>query len=118
MSKITIGVRVQISIEEIENLLYSAAQGSDYWSSNSSELGYESTVKKITEQGKDFIIFDDEDGDKQLKFFLNMKRIKKGLAVMAKKEPSHFADILNDNVDMNTADVLVQCSLFGEVKYS
>ncbi len=117
MSKITIGVRVQISLEDIENLLYSAAEGSAYWCSNSRELGYEHTVKHITEEGKDWICKDEEQGDKQVKFFVNLARIKKGLAVMAKKQPKSFADILNENTDMYTGDCLLQCALFGEVIY-
>ena len=108
---------MHITIEDIENLLYSAAEGCNYWCSNSSELGYEHNVKKITEEEKDYILFDAEN-EKQEKFFLNMKRIKRGLTVMAKKYPHHFADIVNENTDMTTADVLVQCALFGDTLYS
>lgn len=114
----TISVRVHVPIKDIENILYSAAQGCNYWCSNSDELGYEHNVKKITEEEKDYILFDAEaDEGTQKKFFLNMKRIKRALTVIAKKYPHHFNDIIDDNADMITADVLVQCALFGDIIY-
>ena len=36
---------------------------------------------------------------------------------MAKKFPKCFADFLTENDDAETADVLLQCALFGEVRY-
>ena len=60
-------------------------------------------------------ITDDEDGKKH---FLTLEKIKKGLSVMANKYPHHLRDIISDNTDSITADVLVQCSLFGEIQYS
>lgn len=115
---LTLSVRVHIKLEDIENLLYSAAQGSSYWS-DSEQLGYESTVKKALlpkAEGKIVKIVDHE--DEPMAYLLNLEKIKKGLTVMAKKEPSHFADFLQENADMITGDVFLQCCLFGEVKYS
>lgn len=48
---------------------------------------------------------------------LDLAAIRRGLAIMAKLEPKHFADFLNEQYDATTADVFVQCCVFGEVVY-
>lgn len=55
--------------------------------------------------------------DGEVKHTLDLKAIKRGLRIMAKKYPEHFADLLAENDDNDTSDCLVQCSLFGEVIY-
>jgi len=42
---------------------------------------------------------------------------KPGLEVMAKDYPEHFANLITDNGDADTADIFMQCCLFGEVIY-
>ena len=46
MKNKTISVRFHISLEDIENLIYSAQEGSKYWC-DSEELGYEKPVKNM-----------------------------------------------------------------------
>jgi hypothetical protein len=41
----------------------------------------------------------------------------RGLQVMATKYPRHFADVMTENDDAVTADVFMQCALFGEIIY-
>jgi len=48
---------------------------------------------------------------------LDFNAIQNGLAEMAKKYPTHFADFLNEDDDADTADVFLQCCVFGEVIY-
>jgi len=115
----TLGIRIQVSLEDVESLLYSAAEGSKYWAA-SEKLGYESVVKDILkpkEEGTNIAIEDLEEGKSTL-YLLNLEKLKKGLTVMAKKERKHFCDLINDEADMITADVFLQCCLFNEVKYS
>lgn len=50
-------------------------------------------------------------------WILNLESIQKGFHIMAEKYPKHFADILNDNIDVVTGDVFLQCCLFGELIY-
>jgi hypothetical protein len=50
-------------------------------------------------------------------FRLDLKSIGRGLEVLATKYPRHFADLINENTDAITADVLLQCCLFGELIY-
>lgn len=52
------------------------------------------------------------------KYILDRNTIIRGLEIMAKKYPNRFQDIVVDNVDVDTADVLIQCSIFGEVIYA
>lgn len=46
---------------------------------------------------------------------LDLKSISEGLNVMATHCPRHFADFLNDGADAVTADVFLQCCLFGQL---
>jgi hypothetical protein len=48
---------------------------------------------------------------------LDLKSIRRGLEDLATKYPRHFADLVNENTDAITADVLLQCCLFGELIY-
>jgi hypothetical protein len=50
-------------------------------------------------------------------FRLDLKSIGIGLDALATKYPRHFADLINENTDAITADVLLQCCLFGELIY-
>lgn len=119
--KNTISVRSHISLEKIEDLLYSADRGTDYWNEGHRSLGFERNVKHILANPKDGIKIEDiegGDGDNPKIHFLSLPKIKKGLTILAKKYPHHLCDILNDETDMITADVLVQCSIFGDIIYS
>lgn len=110
--KITISVRTHIDIEDIKDLLDSASRGSNYWA-DASILAYESgTRRALTLTGVQI----DDNEDEQV-CTLNLAKIKRGLTVMAKKQPSDFADFIAGNGDNNTGDTFLQCCLFGEVKY-
>ncbi len=91
------------------------AQGSSYWCKWAGDLGYESTVKDIIEKKLELKLQDFE--DEKARYTLTLAKIKKGLSVMAAKYPKHFASIIQDNTDADTADVLLQCALLGEIVY-
>ena len=119
MKKITISVRVHIAVEDIESLLDSASRACSYWAVGVEKLAYESGVKAIM-SGKGHCsikLLDDDLNGKDRGFILNLDRVKRGLTCMAKKEPKHFADILDENADDDTADVFMQCALLNEVIY-
>jgi hypothetical protein len=46
---------------------------------------------------------------------LDLKSLSEGLNIMATHYPRHFADFLNEAADAVTADVFLQCCLFGEL---
>jgi hypothetical protein len=48
---------------------------------------------------------------------LDLPALKRGAAVMAVKYPRHFADMIGENGDATTGDILVQCAVFGDVVY-
>lgn len=114
MKEITISVRLHFTKQQIADLLDSASRGSSYWCNN--DLSYESETKKALAGGKQFsAVYDNEQEDAHC---LDLKKIKKGLTVMAKKYPSHFADFLKEEYDQTTGDVFLQCCLFNTVLYS
>lgn len=64
------------------------------------------------------LILRDMEGDSSKKYRLDLPMIQKGLEVMARQEPEQFSYILDENDDEVTADIFIQCCLFGEVLYS
>jgi hypothetical protein len=48
---------------------------------------------------------------------LNLASLEHGLAIMQTKYPHHWANILQEDDDAETADVFLQCVCFGEVVY-
>ena len=56
-------------------------------------------------------------GAKPEMFELRLDVIARGLNVLANRYPRHFADLVNENGDLTTADVLLQCCVFGELIY-
>jgi len=56
-------------------------------------------------------------GDDPETYQLDWKTLGEGLNVMARDFPKHFQDLVDENDDANTADILVQCSLFGKMIY-
>lgn len=64
--------------------------------------------------GGALVLIDDE-SEKEL--VLDREAIVRGLGVMAEKYPRHFADIIKEEGDAETGDVLLQCCLLGEIVY-
>ncbi len=75
----------------------------------------ENTVDDIVDRGIELELQDFEDAT--ARYSLTFAKIKKGLTIMASKYPRHFKSILEDNTDAETADVLLQCALLGEIVY-
>lgn len=48
---------------------------------------------------------------------LTPENVQSGLDVMASKYGRHFADMMNENGDAITADVFIQCCVFGDLVY-
>lgn len=68
------------------------------------------------------ITFDDpntsDDGDFSASRNINRADLQRGLEVMAEKYRSHFNDLVSDSADANTADIFMQCVVFGEEIYA
>lgn len=54
---------------------------------------------------------------KMTKVRLDWARVKGGLEAMAVKYPKHFGLWLSEDDDANTADVFLQCCVFGDLVY-
>ena len=61
------------------------------------------------------ILIDHEEDDKE--YILDREALRRGVEVMAKDFPSHWADFINENDDAVTGDVFVQCCVFGDTVY-
>lgn len=48
---------------------------------------------------------------------INLERLIKGLDIMMRDYPRHYADVIEDNADAETADVYFQCVVMGEVVF-
>lgn len=44
-------------------------------------------------------------------------KFRDGFKKLLEKEPKHFCRIITGDYDMNTTDALLQCMVFGEIKY-
>lgn len=115
-------IRQRISDERLADVLCSAYEGgSNYWARQSdgkkSPYRFAALSGGVLQFVPDFAveITDVEDGEK--KYPLTLARLRHGLQVMATKYPRHFADILAENDDATTGDVLLQCAIFGELVY-
>ena len=69
-----------------------------------------------TTEGGSVYILEDEDGDSR-EHELGLKELKVGLQLMAQNYPRHFAAVMTENYDGETADILIQLSVFGRIVY-
>ena len=72
------------------------------------------------EGGKVEIEYDlatEPEGGNSGRMTFGMDEIKAGLARMAVSAPHHFTDLINENDDAITHDVMVQMIVFGEIIY-
>lgn len=68
-------------------------------------------------EGSATLTYDNPEGDGQVSKTISEMEIVSGLNAMANKCPRHFADLIADNDDAITHDVLIQCIIFGEIIY-
>jgi hypothetical protein len=57
------------------------------------------------------------EGEGKGRKIINHDDVSRGLDVMARTCPKLFADVMDDSGDADTADVFLQCVLFGAVVY-
>jgi hypothetical protein len=116
-------VTTTVSDERIKDLLCSAFEGGiNYWVGHvditnrppKAEYYHESPV-----YGGELTLHVEESetvpGKEIVK--LNRAALEKGLQIMQEKYPQHWADFIKENDDAITADVFVQCCVFGDIIY-
>jgi len=135
---------ISLSQNQIINLLISAFGGwSKYWCYSLDDQHIKpSNNEDIPEQYKDFthvswcwgdgqVVFMDKDeyfdatkdsnNEEELlaesikTFTLNEKGIARGVTLFAKHFPKEFSNVLTNNDSADTADIFLQCCLFGDV---
>lgn len=112
-----IKTEIEIDNDTISSLL-SSMRYSHYWCENAGDFDLVSVQQKITDGGTHIAKeFDENDGTVIGEYPVNLKTLAKGLQLMAQSHTSYFADIVNDNDDAITADVLLQLATLGDIKY-
>lgn len=113
--------------EDLHDLLCCALEGgSGYWA-KIVEYGNPDNIKcefkhldlPFSENGYLMISEIDDEGevDEVDPHKLNKEAMYKGLQIMADKYPWHFANLIEDNMDAETGDVFLQCSVLGDIVY-
>lgn len=117
---------IEISYKRIEDILVGAFEGgSNYWFDDFTihkeiPINFDNTGKStwfysypLNKNGK--ITFRSIDND--LEYVLDLSSIKKGLKLMAMDYKDNFNDIITEDDDADTSDLLLQLSLFDELVY-
>lgn len=68
--------------------------------------------------GGALLIRDVEDEESHGTMCLDAQTIQWGLTILSQKYPQQIADILSEQDDANTGDILLQCALFGDIIYA
>lgn len=120
-----ITTKVEITNRQIVDLFISAIEGGiNYWCDSC--VIQEPVV--IGEKKRVLLYQLDADPDRVVElifiFFeagtphaVGQPEIEKGLQLMASNYFRHFENLIHDNADAETADVFVQCCVFGDIVY-
>ena len=123
----------EVSLQRVAYALCAALEGGiNYWvtdivdivppeytfadeSNDDPECGHYRHELPCNPGGALIITADDDEPGKTYR--LDLDSLATGLQVMHSKYPNHFTDMVEENEDADTGDVLVQCCLFGETVY-
>lgn len=130
--EIKIKTTITITAEQIASLLASAFEGgSNYWyridefDEPFEPMAFRTDANQVfrhidypMNSGGKLVISCLEDGEINGKtsWVLDQKALIKGMRTMAKKYPDSFRAVVDDSADANTADLYLQCCLFGSVE--
>ena len=122
-------VTTRVQVRRLQGLLCSAFEGgSNYWYMIHDEVKPSAMVDRFdgarvyppvdypTNPGGALLIgsmLDPKDSSKRL----DLAAIQRGLQVMAEEYPRHFGNFMDEADDATTADVFLQCCLFGKLVY-
>jgi hypothetical protein len=125
-----INVGVDISIRRIQDVICSGLEaGVYYWAviksyEDPEEMQYQMFPDRVyphidypVNKGGAVILSEFYDEVEIDEHRLDLPAIKHGLQLMAKDYPEHLCDILNENEDAITGDILIQLAVLGEVRY-
>jgi hypothetical protein len=121
---ISVVVSTAISFQTIADTMCSAVEGgSNYWCEKLRTKDQDKFEHWYADKDFyanpdfSFTVYDGEADRGKKKKVVGRAELERGLKVMAEKYPHHFADMIAENGDANTGDILLQCMAFGEVVY-
>lgn len=119
MTDFAITTTFDITQQQVADLVVTAFEGgSNYWLGDIKPF-YAKTADyaEADRYGEDMVtrVFTPSEDDEEYTF--DREAINRGLQIMADQYPTHFNDLREDNFDADTADVFLQCALFGEIVY-
>lgn len=120
-----ITAQIEISYQRLADVMCGAIEGgSTYWCSGfHRETGpdlpnfyaeaafYESGEYSIK------VTHDDPDGDGQKITLIGPTEVEAGVQLMASRFGRHFSNMMTENDDAETSDVLLQCIVLGDIVY-
>lgn len=128
-------IKIKISDGDIADMVTSALEGgSNYWAQVVAKRqptkmthwaftdGKDSKAEAryleefVMNEGGSVTIKDLEDPEGKT-YELTREKVYAGLELMPEEYTRHFVDILNEETDATTGDVLIQLALFGDVIY-
>ncbi len=124
---IAIQTTVKLTAEQISDLLTVAFEGGvNYWCEirklilppgmTKQDFAWAYSELPLHEGGAMILGTNENDPNLENKR-LDRFTIKRGLSIMAEDHPRHWQDLVNENYDADTADVFLQCCLFGELVF-
>lgn len=87
------------------------------WTGKGWEKVFRHVNYAVSETGGVVLVERHVEEEDQKKLLLDRVACERGLNVMARLYPRHFADFVNDHYDVITGDVFIQCALLGEIVY-
>ena len=111
------------SEEQINDLLVTALEGgSNYWymieDQSDPDIHPADLISKEDSEGWiKFSCTEDEVVNGQKEWIIKHNDLRRAEKIMYKNYPHHFGDVLKEQSDAITADVFLQCALFGEVVF-
>jgi hypothetical protein len=102
-------------------MIANALQWIDYWATLESRVPPKKGKCRYLEDypvnGGALIFKNADDPDDPDEWILDKEAVLRGAEVMKRKYPTHWDNFITENDDAITADVYVQCCIFGEVIY-
>ena len=121
---IEVTTKLQVPIQRVKDLVSAAMEGGvQYWAKIARYELDGVTKPEFPHINVPFmpgcaIIIDDIEGDPELSNKrLDMDAMKRGLQLMADKNPRHFKELLDEGEDAETGDVFIQLCVYGEIVF-
>ncbi|CAH1690124.1 conserved hypothetical protein [Hyphomicrobiales bacterium] len=127
----TLSISIPVSMSKIHNTLISGFEGgANYWLREDDLVeGFRKPDSKLVWYGHEEVFrqpfkaklrFDDpkkDEGNGAAVREITNKDLQRGLELMATKAPQHFSDMVTDQGDSTTGDVLLQMIVLGDIVY-